>query len=830
MRPGNTISSVVAVLAGVYSGFALSETSEQLVGDCSQSSNDTVCVQQLPELTVRAGRDHGGSQVVDQQAIEEMPVGEGNLADVLRTNPAVDFSREGRGSANSGVMRPEEFSFHGQPYYQNLFVIDGIDTTSDMDPGSGGDVFTSPSLVGVVGGSSPQGYYLDVGLLEQIEVYDSNVPASYGGFTGGVVDARVKRYQGEDFLSLRYGIQRDEWESFHIDEDDEEDFESADGIGADYTPDYRKDNYSLTAQQGLGDRSGLTLSASRRSSRFLQTYTDETDTEYRKYYDDWIDNVLARFDHRVSDRLDVGLSLRHADRTHDGLASTRYDDMFTKSHNAWGLGGNLDYRFASGAKLTLDMGIDRLSDEMDSESRVFTRHKSLEGRLPTQEGGYGDVLQRQTSYSLSPAFELAPFQVANTDHRLLIGSDLKYTDSYYERPESVIYRDYACVTAASEGCVDTDGSGISDYGDEYLKQEFVYGAGEVSLDYTTAAFYLDDRISWDNWQFRLGVRADYNSWLENIDLAPRLSADWDVFGNGSTHLLAGANRYYGRSFLRYAVNDQIRSWNKLDFYNSSGNIINTIEYEDESANYDLDTPYSDELMLGWVQQLGPVNSTLKLVQRAGRDQVRQLETDEGLVYYDNVGRSDTDSITWTLDHAAHPLRMGPTESVARLSMGWKDVSSDMQSDNAYDQGVEEEQVYYNDRLVSQDELPAWDYNTPLSISLSSVTRVLDWHLTWSNFVNLRNGGTIARDSGETHTDSNGVDYDVYEDYTLEDLVTLDTKLMWEPRLGNFSTGYLMLEVSNVFDDVISTKTSRFDAVSDSYTPGRKFWVEVGMRF
>ena len=828
-----TLIPLVTILGSLYAvpGSADEQPSTPDENSCADHSDDRKCLQVLPDVRVSGRALPTGMQLLDSELIEQLPTGEGNLADLLRTNPAVSFSRDGRGSANSAVMRPEEFSFHGQPYYQNLFMIDGIDTTSDINPGSGGDLFSSPSLTGVVGGSSPQGYYLDVDLLEQVEVYDSNIPARFGGFTGGVVSSRIKRYDGNDFIDVRYGIQRDEWESFHLDPGDEEEFEQADSYNAEFTPTYRKDNYTLSAQQGLGENTGLTLGASRRSSTFLQTYTGETGLQHRTYYDDSIDNLHAKIDHQFSERLHASLSLRHADRTHDGLTSTRYDDMFTKSHNSWGIGGNLEYQLLSGARFTLDMALDRMSDQLDSDSNLFTRHESLEGSLPTQSGGYGDITQRQTTINLSPELVLPAMQLGASRHQISFGGDFKYSDSYYKRPETTTFLEYSCIQDnGSNGCIDQDGSGSSDYGDEYLSRAFYYGAGEVALDYTSVALYLEDQIEHGNWRFRLGLRAGYNNWLKNIDLAPRFSAEWDAFSDGSTRLLAGANRYYGRSFLRYAINDVVRSWSTLNFYDEDGNLTKETQYDDRSGNLDLNSPYSDELMLGWIQQAGPFNSTLKLVQRTSRDSIRRIEDDEGSYYYDNEGSSDTRSITWELDHARHPLRIGASETFARLSVGWRDIESDLQSDDAYDQEVEYDPIYYKGRLIDSSELPAWDYNTPLSVSLSTVTRIPAWNLTWSNFINLRSGGTIARDSGDDYTDSLGSRYDIYEDYTLDDLVTLDTKLLWKPRLWSASQGYLMVEVSNLFDDVISTNTSRYSSISDTYTPGRKLWLEVGMRF
>lgn len=77
----------------------------------------------------------------------------------------------------------------------------------------------------------------------------------------------------------------------------------------------------------------------------------------------------------------------------------------------------------------------------------------------------------------------------------------------------------------------------------------------------------------------------------------------------------------------------------------------------------------------------------------------------------------------------------------------------------------------------------------------------------------------SRDSIRRREDEAGrYYYDVYEDYTLADLVTLDTKLIWQPRLWSSRQGYLMVEVSNLFDQVVSTKTSRYNSVSDRYPP------------
>ena len=215
------------------------------------------------ELRVQPGHTKYGEEV-----LRDMPLGDGHLSDLLRLNPAVDFARESDLSGNSATLRPDEISIHGQPFYQNLFLIDGIDTTNDLNPAAAEDIWANPQIVRPNSGSSPQGYFIDMNLLKSIEVFDSNVPAEHGGFTGGVVAAELKSYEGENKYSLRFGMKRDEWEKFHAIEPSN----TNDYFNAKHTPDYLKRNYGLSMQQALTEDLGLTLSASRRSSSFAQRY------------------------------------------------------------------------------------------------------------------------------------------------------------------------------------------------------------------------------------------------------------------------------------------------------------------------------------------------------------------------------------------------------------------------------------------------------------------------------------------------------------------------------------------------------------------------------
>ena len=126
-----------------------------------------------------------GEQVIDRQMIEDLPSGNGDITSLLRTNPNVQFDNSQLSSKNPGEIAPADISINGARPWQNLFIVDGMSMNNDLDPGNSNDDFDE------IPGRS-QGLALDTDLLENIKVYDSNVPVEFGGFNGGVVEANTR--------------------------------------------------------------------------------------------------------------------------------------------------------------------------------------------------------------------------------------------------------------------------------------------------------------------------------------------------------------------------------------------------------------------------------------------------------------------------------------------------------------------------------------------------------------------------------------------------------------------------------------------------------------
>ena len=773
----------------------------------------------------RQNKAEAGVQVIGSEEIEAMPTEGGNLTDLLRTNTAVNYSRDSSDSGSSASLRPDEISIHGQDYYQNAFMIDGVDTSSDFDPGSSGsgDTYSNPinpKKVSTLSGGSPQSYYVDVDAIGEVKVYDSNIPVEYGGFMGGVVDAKLKRYEGEDFIFIKYGLSKDAWEKFHVNFVDDG-FNYGDSYDGSYTPKYKKQNYSITAIKGWNDKVSSTVTASRKTSRFKQSYISLSDDQQNEiYYNDSVDNLMGRVDVKASEKVDLGFSFKYSNRYYTGLTSTSFTAPFERFHEAYGLSTDMNYKFED-SEMKVTIGFDRSLDSLDSDSSINSTYLAIEkGGNLYYEGGFGDISQQQDKFTLNTKWVHDPIVFGSTEHAFTVGANLTHTNAFYSVDGDIVSDTYRC----SQNYI------CNDYSEETLSQKTAYSANKLEKNYENYGVYFQDAILNGNWKTTLGVRADRETLLDNVNISPRANVEWNVFGDDSTRLIAGANRYYGRSFFKYEINQTIESWKTTTTYNykTDGSVNKVTVGEDKSlADFDLDTPYSDELMFGWVQRMGPVDATLKLVNRESRDAVRKTRDDDGKYFYTNEGESSTNSVSLSFEQRK-PFTLLGSDTRLSFAVGWQESKSDSQSNEAYDQTFKEDPVFYKGKVIDISELPSWDYNIPFTVKLSSNTVIPAWHLKWSNFVNVKSGGTVALDSKVNDLD-NGLD--IYEDKDFDDLVTVDSQIQWRPSLFASSEGYLQIKVTNLFDQVASTNLkTTVSTKTFSFTSGRKISMEVGMRF
>ncbi|HYQ50055.1 MAG TPA: TonB-dependent receptor plug domain-containing protein, partial [Pseudomonas sp.] len=132
------------------------------------------------------GNGYMGATVISGKAIRAFPGANGDITTLLQMHPSVQFSGAQKSSNTPGEIDPADISINGAKFYQNNFMIDGISINNDLDPGAHG---YSENRQFDAAPSNPHGIALDADLLQEVKVYDSNVPAEYGGFNGGVIDA-----------------------------------------------------------------------------------------------------------------------------------------------------------------------------------------------------------------------------------------------------------------------------------------------------------------------------------------------------------------------------------------------------------------------------------------------------------------------------------------------------------------------------------------------------------------------------------------------------------------------------------------------------------------
>lgn len=773
-----------------------------------------------------------GEKTIRSSEIESMAGANTNLTDLLKGNAAARFSLSSDNSASSASMRPDEVSIHGQSHYQNAYIIDGISANNDLNPGDSEDTYSNPinpANLSMLSGSSSQSFYVDPAILESVTIYDSNVPVAFGGFLGGVISSEIKRYDGEDYFSWKYQVSRDEWDEMHADESLEEDMAEGDSIEGEYTPDYLKQRYTLSGAQGLGDKAGMTYSFSRGTSRFAQSYVKNIgSTVYDKQgieYDDTVDNLAARLDFKATSDLNLGASVLYSNRYHDGVTNASYDSAFVKSHKAAGVAFDSVYQAEKGV-LTSTLSYSQAQDTLESDDSSYIYHPAdrTNGDWP-YSGGYGDVNQQQDTTELKVDWLQNAFVQDGIQHTLHLGAELKHIKQFYEVEGDIVSQTYRCISGTSS-CADANSDGVVDYDDEYLFIQNEIPANKLEKSYQAYGVFVEDTIKYEDWKLNLGLRADYNTTLENLDISPRASATWDIFSNQQTYLITGANRYYGRDFFRYEVNSQLRSWRTTYRYNSDGSLNRVTSYSDNSFyDYELDTPYSDELVLGVSQKLGNVNATLKWVRRDSQDLVTRAETDDGDDYYSNEGESLTETLSLSFE-TLKPFEFAGTQTYGEFSISYQESDTNVLSDVSYEDEISSDEIYYHGQVIYETQLPKTDFNIPFTVKFATETYIPKWNLTWSNRINVKAGGTIAKDTGDNYTNSTGT-YDIYDDLDFDQLITLDTAFEWRPELFDDVDGYLKLKVNNVFDDYIDTSTN---SNTYSYTLGRSSSLEVGMRF
>nr|WP_254592949.1 TonB-dependent receptor [Pectobacterium polaris] len=607
------------------------ETEEEQQGDSSsENSEDTILVRSTPTSQSM------GTQILNAEQIKKMPTGNGSVTELLKNNPAVQFSNTANSSNTPGELAPENVSFHGEKFYNNNFMIDGLSNNSNINPGA-----NKGMLDGDPDGYNPtdlpaggtQSFWINSELIESLEVFDSNVSAKYGDFTGGVVDAKMMDPKLDKASGkISYRTSRDSWTSYHVDSSISEEFYS--GTNLYYQPKFKKNFYSASFNQPLSDKAGFIFAYNRQQSdipyyqQYLQTWKDQeriSETYLLKgtYLTDNGDIVRMTGMYSPHESKYYKKNIKNGAFTNTGGG---YRFNMEWDHNAtWGKVTSLagyqfeqnkieheSNEFITWANNTPSLGF--VSPSLDWQSSI--RNSAI--------GGYGSFATEKNTTTFKQDYELNPTFLLGMTHQVDFGWQADFANAQYRRfqdayTSSVTPR----ATYINTGVVCLPGDSMCIPGEQFAGNRTFFPARSVQTSYSSYAAYLQDSMSYGRLEVTPGVRVSYDDFLENLNFAPRFAASYDVFGDRSTRLFGGANRYYAANILSYKLRQgigssiqQSRTSSTAPWTSSPARIMGN--------NYDvsdLKTPYSDEVTLGLSQRVMNTVWTAKWVNRQGKRSV-----------------------------------------------------------------------------------------------------------------------------------------------------------------------------------------------------------------
>jgi len=763
----------------------------------------------MPVIHVEAARIEptAGMTIIDKEMIESLPSSDGNLTDLLKTVPSIQFSEDYENSKTGGEIRPAEISIAGGRPEDNNYLLDGTSNNSLLDP-----TYSNISNESNIPGHSQEMFILDH-LIESIKVLRANIPVRYGGFSGGVVDTKTIDPATVFGGSISYNMTRSTWGKFHISPDDQEDFYNS--TSAENQPNFTKYSYNTTVNFPLNEKTGILFDYARLHSKIPLHLFDNKKIQYRNN-----ENIFLKFVSTPQSGTDIKLSATYA--PYEGsyyLKDTLYSN-YKLIGGGWKLNGQLNQETDNGnIELTLNYQESFNSREAPANwySWRITPSKSW-GKYSSMEGGYGDIEKQQKSFTTHIHFESDPITKKDITHKINAGLELSYSQATFDRTETFVKyiakldNEVVCQTGDLE-CID---------GEQFLFYKQVYPEDNASAQILKFDIYMGDTIKKERLMLQPGVRFSYDNFQKNKNLAPRLTTSFDLWRN--TTLIGGVGRYYNSSLLTLRLEEQKKPRERYyrfsypdDWPDEPRPRIST----SASRTSKLDTPYADEWTLGLQQQIFGGQSDILYINRNYKKQIVSVifdVDDDGYSYkeWKNEGRRKYEELSLSWEKKWE-------KNFFSFNISWQKVKSN--SSSYADQFSEDllndtpDYVWYNEHLIPREELPPNNFNRPIKANLIYTTK-LAYGFSFTNTTNFRARYKALMQHG---TDPSGI-YDAYTVTRVPSALTCDWKIIWKSQNWKNNKIECSLDILNVFDRKISY------GEDDGYLLGRQFWAGITYNF
>ncbi|MGX3010626.1 TonB-dependent receptor plug domain-containing protein [Helicobacter sp. 23-1044] len=639
----------------------------------SYESHDDYEVVDIGTSTIRAKAEYevyqSGSSV-SKDTLDSSPNANGDITSILKILPNVQFSKQQNSSSTPGEIDPADISISGGLYYQNSFLLDGFNMNNDLDPANGSSYTETTALPG-----RSQGLNIDSSLVDSITVLDSNVSASYGGFSGGVVEATTKKATKKFGANLSYQISqgnanptKHSMTQYHIYERTDTTYQNfLNSSSAGNQPEFTKHSIRASVESKFHEQAGIVASFSTiqsfiplnsGSATYLANTLDDTrKTQKRQSYNlflkahyDPIDSLSLEAQYAYMPQYNNYFIYNAKDSAFDFLSGGHQGGLKASWDNGVGFftaQTNVNYMDSSRVNSAPNMMGWRASAEKNWTSDLTNGTVS--------EGSYGNVNTKQLNATLKIAQEFEPLTLDIWKNTFNVGAEYIYTNAYYERMEDMWFFGSAFMRPLQAGqtCLEGDiacsnspvyftgtsgGQNWANNNGQYAYRTSFYKAGKINLDNHAIGAWVEDDMKLDfgnggDMNARIGLRLDYDTLMSKATIAPRFSLNyilpyskWESGRDFATQLTFGANRYYGRNLFAYKLMDSRSALQYTLQRNSyiSWDNATTTQNKNDTNFKKIRVPYSDELMGGITQRIYMFVISAKYIYRAGKDEIRRM--------------------------------------------------------------------------------------------------------------------------------------------------------------------------------------------------------------
>lgn len=688
--------------------------------------------QALPDMLVTA--QYIGPEVPEIQGryrlsrdmIDASPKGGGDISELLDVLPGVYSGDETYSAEQQAEIVARRLSISGGQPWQTGFFLDGVNFNSRQDPAA---FDLNNNDINDVAGST-QAMNINEQIVESIEVFDNNIPARFGGFSGGVVDVVTREASRNRFnygFSLR-GTNSD-WNKYRVFYPQSE--KATDREFDLKSPEFSKQSYSAYLSGPISSYHSVLLSGNYLKSTVTGISLNESRQSYRENT-----NVLLKLTQEELWLDKIEWSTTYAPyENHNYLKDARNSDITLK-----GGGGSSSIKLKKGFDKFNWHG--KLSYSVSENSRNSSPHfypwANIRGRdwgdgnegsgtLVSREGGYGDINKVQTTMALDSGIDDIFFSWGKSYHNVSAGFQLNHetlkrqrfrnTFVYNSPKKEEKFLDKFNCSGFIFDCVERTTSMTLAQLEQQLGEPFdannpvhiiareatiitapqyfslrrVYHQENIDVSVANLGLYVEDSIDFDHFTLNLGLRYDYENFLRNHNIAPRISAGYRINGDANMLITAGLNRYYDSNLLTYKVREKQKPYTfQKRTVNDEGFVQGWQDVRESSGERytynDLRTPFSDELVLGWKHATGHLGTyTIKYIKRWREDQLvrgdERIYNEQDGFYYraqtnDGSGKSERISLSWNYQINGHNLWANTSYQISESSSASYDVPAD----------------------------------------------------------------------------------------------------------------------------------------------------------